>query len=422
MTTGSGETSPTVAEAAAGFPGAGLGSEVPVRRRGLLVLLGCLTGLTPLAVDMYLPALPSLTRDLQTTNSAAQLTLAALLLGLASGQLLAGPLSDRLGRRPPVLAGLGLFALASLGCAFAPSIGALIGLRFVQGFTGAAAVVVARAVVRDLYAGVGAARAFASLMLVMGAAPVLAPVIGAQVLRMTSWRGIFVVLSFAGLVLLVVCWRALPETLAEEHRHDGGMRSTLGVFAMLLRDRRFLLPTLAGGAGFAAMFAYIAGSPYVLQEIYGLSPQEYSLVFGSNAVLLIALSQVSGRVVHRTGPARLLLAGACLSTTGAVLLVLTAELDLGFPLVLLGLLLVVGAVGFTAPNATALALAHHGRRAGAASALLGLLQFVFGAIAAALSGLGGQRADLSMALTMLGASLLALGCAVRTQVGVRRGG
>ena len=380
--------------------------------RWLLVLLGCLTGLTPLAVDMYLPALPALTRDLGTTNGAAQLTLAALLLGLATGQLLAGPLSDRLGRRPPVLVGLIGFVLASVGCALAPGIGALIALRFVQGFLGAAAVVVARAVVRDLYSGIGAAKAFASLMLVMGAAPVLAPVLGAQVLRFTSWRGIFVVLAGAGALLLVACWRALPETLAVADRHSGGLGATARVFGVLARDGRFLLPALAGAAGFAAMFSYISASPYVLEEIHGLSPQQFSLVFGTNAVLLIALSQVSGRVVHRTGPAALLLTGASLSTVGATLLLLTAELELGFPLVLLGLLAVVGAVGLTAPNATALALAHHGRTAGSASALLGLLQFVLGAAAASVSGLGGERTDLSMAMTMLVASVVALGCAL----------
>ncbi len=288
--------------------------------------------------------------------------------------------------------------LASVGCALAPGIGALIALRFVQGFLGAAAVVVARAVVRDLYSGIGAAKAFASLMLVMGAAPVLAPVLGAQVLRFTSWRGIFVVLAGAGALLLVACWRALPETLAVADRHAGGLGATARVFGVLARDGRFLLPALAGAAGFAAMFSYISASPYVLEEIHGLTPQQFSLVFGANAVLLIVLSQVSGRVVHRTGPAALLLTGASLSTAGATLLLLTAELDLGFPLVLLGLLAVVGAVGLTAPNATALALMHHGRTAGSASALLGLLQFVLGAAAASVSGLGGERTDLSMAL------------------------
>ena len=387
----------------------------PGASRGLLILLGALTGLTPLAVDMYLPALPSLTRDLHSTSSAAQLTLAALLVGLASGQLLAGPLSDRLGRRPPVLVGLLGFVLASVGCAFAPNVGVLIGLRFLQGFAGSSAVVVARAVVRDLFTGVAAARAFASLMLVMGAAPILAPVIGAQVLRLTSWRGVFVVLAVAGALLLATTWRALPETLEPERRTAGGLAHTIRVFGGLLRDPGFLVPTLAGGAGFAAMFAYIAGSPYVLQELHGLSPQAYSGVFAMNAATLILLSQVSSRVVHRTGPGRLLLMGAVTSATGATLLVIAAAAQLALPFVLVGLVLVVGSVGLMSPNATALALAAHGRTAGAASALLGVLQYVLGAIAAPLTGLGGDRADLSMAVTIAAASSVALGCALAVQ-------
>ena len=392
----------------------------PGASRGLLVLLGALTGLTPLAVDMYLPALPSLTRDLHSSSSAAQLTLAALLVGLASGQLLAGPLSDRLGRRPPVLAGLAGFVLASVGCALAPSIGVLVALRFLQGFAGSSAVVVARAVVRDLYAGAAAARAFASLMLVMGAAPILAPVVGAQVLRLTTWRGVFVVLAVAGAALLVCTWRSLPETLEPDRRNDGGLGHTVRVFAGLLRDRGFLIPAVAGGAGFAAMFGYIAVSPYVLQELHGLSPQAYSGVFAANATALITLSQVSGRLVHRTGPARLLLAGAATSATGAAVLILAAAAELPLPFVLLGLLLVVGAVGLMAPNATALALADHGRTAGAASALVGVLQYVLGAVAAPLTGLGADRADLSLALTIAAASVLALGCALAVQTRASR--
>jgi DHA1 family bicyclomycin/chloramphenicol resistance-like MFS transporter len=290
----------------------------------------------------------------------------------------------------------------------------LIGLRFLQGLAGAAAVVVARAVVRDLYDGVAAARAFASLMLVMGVAPVLAPIVGAQVLRVTSWRGVFVVLAAAGVLLLVAVWQALPETLPPERRSDGRLGQTLRVFAMLLRDRSFLVPTLAGGAGFAAMFAYISGSSYVLQEVHGLSPQQYSAVFGLNAATLILLSQVSGRIVGRTGPTRLLVTGACTSVVGAGVLVVAALADLSLPFVLGGLVLVVGSVGFIAPNATALALAAHGRTAGAASALLGLTQFVLGAAAAPLSGLGGSRTGLPMALTIAGAAVVSLTCAVAT--------
>jgi DHA1 family bicyclomycin/chloramphenicol resistance-like MFS transporter len=271
---------------------------------------------------------------------------------------------------------------------------------------------VARAVVRDLYEGAAAARAFASLMLVMGAAPVFAPVIGAQVLRLTSWRGVFVVLAVAGAVLLAATWRSLPETLPPERRNDGGLTRTLRTFARLLRDPGFLIPTLAGGAGFAAMFAYISGSSYVLQEVHGLSAQQYSAVFGLNAATLVLLSQVSARLVKRTGARLLLVAGATISVVGGALLVVTALAGLGLPFVLVGLLLVVGAVGLTAPNATALALEHHGRTAGAASALLGLLQYVLGAVAAPLTGLGGSHTDLPMALTMAGAASIALICAV----------
>jgi DHA1 family bicyclomycin/chloramphenicol resistance-like MFS transporter len=294
-------------------------------------------------------------------------------------------------------------------------VGVLIALRFLQGFAGAAAVVVARAVIRDLYEGVAAARAFASLMLVMGAAPVFAPVLGAQVLRLTSWRGIFVLLAAAGVILLVAVWRLLPETLPPDRRTDGGLRATLATFAMLLRDRGFLIPTLAGGAGFAAMFAYIAGSPYVLQEVHGLSPQEFSIVFGLNATALVTLSQVSGRLVRRTGPRALLIAGTITSVVGGAVLVVSEAAGLPLPFVLVGLVLVVASVGLSSPNAIALALADHARTAGAASALLGLLQFVLGAVAAPLTGLGGSRTGVPMAVTMLGGATVALVCAVSTR-------
>lgn len=383
---------------------------MPSSSRGVLVLLGALTGLTPFAVDAYLPALPSLTRDLGTTSSATQLTLAALMLGLATGQLVAGPLSDRLGRRPPVLAGLTGFIVTSVVCAVAPNVELLVAARFLQGLTGAAAVVVARAVVRDLHEGVTAARAFARLMLVMGIAPVLAPVIGAQVLRLTSWRGVFVLLALLGAALLAWTWRRLPETLDVEHRHAGGVRGSLTTFGGLLRDPGFVLAAVAGGAGFAAMFAYIAGSPYVLQEVHGLSPTQFSLVFGLNAATLVALSQLSARLVPRTGPGRLLVTGGVLSVTGGALLVLSAVAGLGLAGVLPGLVLVVGAVGLIAPNATALALSGAARTAGSASALVGLLQYVLAAAAAPLTGISGSDTDLPMAVVIAGAALVSLAC------------
>lgn len=383
----------------------------PLRSARGLALLGALTGLTPLAVDAYLPALPSLAADLGASDSAAALSLSALLVGLALGQVLAGPLSDAVGRRRPVLVGTAVFAVASVTCAFAPSVEVLIVLRLLQGLAGAAGVVCSRAVVRDLYDGPEAAQAFARLVLVMGAAPVLAPVLGAQVLRRTDWRGVFVVLAVAGAVLLALASRLLVETLPPERRRPGGVRSTLRTFRSLLRDHAFVLHGLANGLAFGAMFAYISGSPFVLQQVYDLSPQLFSLVFGTNAAGFVLLSQVSARLVRRTDSRRLLLAGGAVQVTGAALLLAASAAGTGLPGILPGLFLAVAGVGLVGPNATALALADHREVAGAASALTGLASFVLGGLAAPVVGLagGGPRA---MAGVIAACAVGAAGCAL----------
>ncbi len=372
-----------------------------------VLLLGSMTALTPLAIDAYIPALPTLTRDLGASGSLGQLTMTALLLGLAVGQLVGGPISDATGRRRPALTGIGLFVAASLLCAIAPAIWVLIPLRFLQGASGAAAVVTARAVVRDLHGGVAAARMFALLILVMGVAPVVAPIAGAQLLRVTSWRGVFVALAVLGTVLFVVVARTLPETLSEHGRHVGGLRPTLRTFASLLTDRAFVGYAAAGGLALAAVFSYISGSPFVLQDIYGMSPQAFSGVFAANAVGFVTLSQVSARIVHRTGPRRLLLVGLGLSVAGSSFFAVAVLAHLGLPAVVAGLFLVVAAVGFTAPNATALALAEHGRTAGAASALVGVGQYVIGGAAAPLTGLGGTHTAVPLAVVLLALSVAA---------------
>jgi len=366
----------------------------------LALLLGGLASVGPLSMDMYLPGLPQLSDDLGASTSAAQLTLTACLAGLALGQLLAGPLSDRLGRRRPVLVGSTLFTAASLACAFAPGVEGLITLRFVQGLGGAAGIVVGRAVVRDLYEGDAAARLFSSLMLVGGIAPIAAPVIGGALLAVTDWRGVFTVLSVIAAVLLLAAARSLPESLAQPTGRRGGT-------ARVLRDRRFVGYALCTGLMMGAMFAYIAGSPFVLQDIYGLSPQAYSLVFAMNGLGIVVASSFSRRLIGRATPLQLLNAGVALGAAGALLLLAAVLIEAPIGVVLVALTLVVSSIGLVNPNATALALADHPADAAAASALLGTAQFLLGAAAAPLVGLAGSGTALPMALTITGAVALA---------------
>jgi DHA1 family bicyclomycin/chloramphenicol resistance-like MFS transporter len=382
-------------------------SEPTARRARTLLILGGLTAFGPLSIDMYLPALPSLAHGFGATESQAQLTLTACVLGIALGQVLAGPLSDALGRRRPLLAGLGLYTVSSLLCAAAPAVSALAAARLLQGLGAAAGLVIARAMVRDLHSGSAAARYFSMLMLVSGAAPILAPVIGGQVLRVTSWRGVFIVLGLFGAALLLISALQLGESLPADRRRRGGVADTVRTFGDLLTDRVFVGYALAGGFAFAAMFAYISGSPFVLQQLFGLSPQQFSAVFAVNALGVMAAGQVNGRLVDRVGTARLLVAGlVAIAAGGLALLVVTAG-RLGLPAILLSLFVVVASIGFVVPNGTALALTDHPRAAGSASALLGVSQFVIGAAAAPLVGLGGATA-LPMAVVIAGLGVLAV--------------
>jgi len=328
-----------------------------LRRAQLVFILGALSAFGPLSIDMYLPALPSLSRDFGTGASQAQLTLSACLLGLALGQVIAGPLSDELGRRRPLLVGLAAYALASLLCVVAPSVYVLVALRFIQGLAGAAGIVIARAVVRDLHSGVAAARFFSLLMLVNGLAPILAPIFGGLLLRFTSWRGVFIVLAIIGTLLLLAAATGLGETLPPERRRSGGVLATITTFRQLLANRPFMGYALSCGLAFAAMFAYIAGSPFVLQEIYGLSPQLFSVIFGTNALGLVTASQINGRLVGRVPPVRLLVAGLIATAAGGVALLSVVTIGgIGLVGILPSLFVVVSSLGFVMPNATALAL------------------------------------------------------------------
>jgi DHA1 family bicyclomycin/chloramphenicol resistance-like MFS transporter len=371
-------------------------------------VIGALSALAPLSIDTYLPALPALSDDLSASPGQVQLTIAGCLVGLALGQLAAGPISDSVGRRAPLLVGLGLYTLASLLCAFAPTVWLLTAFRIVQGASGAAGVVIGRAIARDLYEGAAVVRLFGLTMLVGGLAPVLAPVAGAQLLRVASWRGTFVALALIGLVLLVAIAATVRETLAPERRVSRGFAGIRTSFAIVSRDGDFVGYVCANALPFAAMFVYIAGSPYVLQDVYGLSPQAFSAAFALNAIGIVTAAQIGGRLAGRVHPRRLLACGLGISATGAAGLLATALVDGPLVAILVSLFLVVGAIGLVLPNATALALRHHRDRAGSASAVLGATQFTIGGLAAPVVGLVGTGSAVPMAALIAGLSFAAL--------------
>jgi DHA1 family bicyclomycin/chloramphenicol resistance-like MFS transporter len=387
-----------------------------VRRTGLLVtlLLGGLTATPPLAMDMYLPSLPEVTDSLRAPAATVQLTLTACLLGMALGQLVVGPMSDRWGRRRPLLAGLLVYVVATALCALAPTVELLVGFRLVQGLAGAAGIVIARAVVRDLYDGVAMARFFSTLMLIGGVAPIVAPLIGGQILRVTDWRGVFVVLTVIGALLAALVWARLPETLPVAERHTGGVVDALHSMRRLLADLPFTGYMLTGGFAFAALFAYISASPFVVQEIYGASPQTFSLLFGVNSVGLVVVGQINGKVlVGRVGLDRVLGVGLLVVTAAAAaLLLMTAGVfgEVGLFPVAAGLFVLMSAMGVTLPNAQSLALLRTKHSAGSASALLGTSSFLIGAVASPLVGMAGEDTAVPMAVVQLAAALVALVC------------
>jgi MFS transporter, DHA1 family, multidrug resistance protein len=293
----------------------------------------------------------------------------------------------------------------------APGIWALLVLRLVQGLAGAAGIVIARAIIRDRYEGDELARFYALLLIVNGAAPIIAPILGGQLLHVTTWRGVFAVLAGIGVVIFAASAAGLHESLPPDRRQSGGARAIVNDAAGLVTDRTFMGYALASGFAFGAMFAYISGSPFVLQAMFGISPQLFSLIFAVNGAGIIATGEVSRRLIGRVAPRTLLTVGLTGSAAGGVVLVIAAVAGLGLPLILPGLFVVVASTGFVLPNATALALAAHAHDAGSASGLLGLAQFAIGAATAPLVGVAGPHTDLPMAVVICalggGARLLA---------------
>jgi MFS transporter, DHA1 family, multidrug resistance protein len=386
-----------------------VGAPVGRGRLRLVLVLGALVALGPLTIDMYLPALPTIVGDLHTTDAAAQLTLTGTLIGLSLGQLLVGPLSDTFGRRRPLLVGVAVHVLASLLCLVAPNVEVLGALRVLQGVGAAAASVVAMAIVRDLFVGRTAATLFSRLMLVLGVAPVLAPTIGGEVLRFTSWRGVFVVLAVLALLMIVMSARAVPETLPADRRRPLGLRNTLRTYGGLLRDRTFVGLVLVAGLGMAGLFGYVAGSSFVFQEEFGMSEQQFGFLFGAGAIFLIGGTQLNAALLARFEPRVILPAALVLGVVaGAALVALAATGTGGLVGVVAPLWTVLFALGLVMPNAPALALARHGEAAGTAAALLGAIQMGVGAVVSPVVGLLGNDA-LAMGAVMTGGAALALG-------------
>jgi DHA1 family bicyclomycin/chloramphenicol resistance-like MFS transporter len=383
------------------------GSTAPSRVR-MIAVLGALVALGPLTIDMYLPALPKIADDLSVSSSVAQLTLTGTLAGLALGQLIVGPLSDSLGRRRPLMAGIVLHMLASLVCLFAPNIAVLGVARGLQGMGAAAAMVVAIAVVGDLYADSVAATVMSRLMLVLGVAPVVAPSLGAAVLLKASWHWVFAALVVLAGGLLLLAALALPETLPASHRRPLKVRSIAATYVEVIRDVRFVILVLVAALGMSGLFAYIAGASFVLQGHYGLDQQAFALVFGAGAVALIGATQFNVVLLRRFAPQSIVVwALVAASLAGVVFVGLSYEHIGGLPGFVLPIWAILAAMGLVIPNAPAVALSRHPDAAGTAAALLGAAQFGLGAAVAPLVGVLGNN-EFALALVMTAGMVIAL--------------
>jgi MFS transporter, DHA1 family, multidrug resistance protein len=376
------------------------------KRLQIAFLLGSLSLLGPFTIDTYLPAFPTIVEEFHTSASLVQVSLTTCLLGLGLGQLIIGPMSDVQGRRKPLLIFLGLYLLSSLVCAVAPNIYMLIVSRFIQGFAAAGGLVISRAVVRDLYSGRELTKFFATLMLIGNLGPIVAPIIGGAILSFANWKVVFLVLTCVGAILTVVVSFKLEETLPIEKRVPSNMKQVVMNFGSLLKDREFAGYAFTQGFTTAGIFAYVSGISFVYQNIYGVSPQVFSLLFGINGVGLIIGTQIVGRL-SRFSEKTFLKSGLVLSMSASILLVIAILLHAPLLAVAIPIFLFVTSISIIGTSSFSLAMETKGHMAGSASALLGLLPFLLGSLTAPLVGIGGEYTALPMGVIIFASSLLA---------------
>jgi DHA1 family bicyclomycin/chloramphenicol resistance-like MFS transporter len=375
----------------------------------LPLLLGFLTAIGPLSTDMYLPAFPAIEAGFGAAKGSAEITLAAWFLGLAVGQMVQGTLADRYGRRRPLLAGLGVFILGTIGCALAPDIHTLAACRFIAAFGGSASMVLPRAVVRDMAEGYAAARLMSRLMLVMGAAPILAPSLGGLMLQFGGWRPIFWFGACYAVLSATLVWRLLPETLPPERRLRLGPTALLLRYIQILRDRVFLANAALGCAAMFLLFTYVGGSPGVFVGVFGLQPGAFAILFGVNAAVFILASQLNPPLLLRFGPIRVVRGAAGLMFAASLVLAAVAfSGHATMPAMLVPLAIASASTALIMPNSAVGALSRHSNQAGSASALLGTLQFSIAGCSGILLGWLADGSARPMAMLMVGAALAAV--------------
>lgn len=382
--------------------------ELPVRSSThllrMILILGVLTALAPLSIDLYLPSFPSLAKSYSVDPGRVQATLSIFFIGLAIGQAIYGPLADRYGRRRPLLIGIAIYVAASLSAPFAPTIDSLIALRLIQALGGCAGMVISRAVVRDLFDERESARVFSTLILIMGSAPILAPMVGGYILTIAGWRTIFLVLAGFGLMSFVFSWAGLAETLPLQSRRRDDLKGVFRNYGRLMVDRRFIAPALAGSLIMAGLFGYIANSPFVFIQLYGVTPKQFGILFGMNALGLVTASQINRAMLSRWPP-RTILGWAITGNVTAALILLAVAGSPNLIVFLVPLWFFIASLGFLNPNAVAIAMSASRYHAGSASALMGMMQFTAGALAGGLVGGFHNGTAYPMAMTIAGFSL-----------------